>query len=107
MLLFRTQLPLRSSVFPILPFTLLLCNCTGINKTLFFHFKIFTNLFCFHYFLWVRIQFLKTQVNISLEYLLGRQQIPGNVYRWQSTWDVTGNQHHSLTDTLKTSILFN
>lgn len=45
---FRKQLSLRTSFFLLLGFTLLLCSCTGINKTHFFHFKIFTSLFRFY-----------------------------------------------------------
>ena len=45
---FRKRLSLRTSIFLLLASTLLLCSCTGINKTHFFHFKIFTNLFSFH-----------------------------------------------------------
>lgn len=43
--LFRTQLPPRSSVFPVLPFTLLLCNCTGINKPLFFSISKYSQIY--------------------------------------------------------------
>lgn len=45
---FRKRLSLRTGIFLLLAFTLLLCSCTGINKTYFFHFKILTDLFSFH-----------------------------------------------------------
>lgn len=48
---FKKHLSLRTSIFLFLAFILLLCSCTGISKTHFFQFKIFTNLFSFHCFL--------------------------------------------------------